>query len=327
MQALSHPFAAALVAAVCVAAIGIAAFAWLLFRQPRQLIRAEFGRQRRRLRLAVYRARIDGLRWCWTKRAGTDAAAPTLVMLHGYTGSKENWYRLVPELDARFRLVMPDLPGWGDSERIANADHGFVAEAAHVAAFLRHLDAGPVVLLGHSMGGGIAALVAAKYPDLVARVGLLDAAGVHFEDNAFGLAVLDGRNPFGIEDTASMEQYMSVLFHERDARPPLPWPGAIAFVRHRRNEAAFEQSVLDRIGRSEERFAPGDAAGDIRQPAVLIWGAHDAVIDPSAMALYAARMPQARQVLLDRSGHMTLMEQPRDVADAVHWLIERGTPA
>lgn len=327
MQALSPQFAAAPVAAACVVALGVAACAWVLFRQPRQLIRAEYARQRRRLRLQVHRALIDGLRWCWTERAGTDAAAPTLVMLHGYTGSKENWYRLVPELDARYALVMPDLPGWGDSERIANADHGFVAEAAHVAAFLRHLDAGPVVLLGHSMGGGIAALVAAKYPDLVARVGLLDAAGVHFEDNDFGLAVLDGQNPFGVEDAASLERYMSVLFHVRAARPPMPWPGSIAFVRHRRAEAAFEQSVLERIGRSDERLAPGDAAADIRQPAVLIWGAHDAVIDPSAMALYAARMPQARQCLLDRSGHMTLMEQPREVADAVHWLIERGTPA
>ncbi|KPN17400.1 hypothetical protein AO715_04945 [Xanthomonas sp. Mitacek01] len=327
MQALSHPFAAALVAAACVAALALGAFAWVLWSRPRDLLRVEYARQRRALRLSVHRERIDGLRWCWTARAGQDASAPVIVMLHGYTGSKENWYRLVPELDARYPLVMPDLPGWGDSERVADADHGFVAEAAHVAAFLRHLDAGPVVLLGHSMGGGIAALVAARYPDLVARVGLIDAAGVHFEDNAFGLAVLDGQNPFGIENTEAIDRYLSVLFFDRKARPPMPWPGPIAFARYRRNEAAFEQSVLDRIGRSDERFAPGDAAADIRQPAVLIWGAHDAVIDPSAMGLYAARMPQARQVLLDRSGHMTIMEQPRDVADAVHWLIERGTPA
>jgi len=327
MQVPEIPFAAALVAVACVAALGFGAIAWTLWYRPRELIRLEYGRQRRNLRLSVHRARIDGLRWCWTERAGTDASAPVIAMLHGYTGSKENWYRLVPELDRRYRLVMPDLPGWGDSERVADADHGFVAEAMHVASFLRHLDAGPVVLLGHSMGGGIAALVAARHPDLVARVGLLDAAGVHFEDNAFGLAVLDGQNPFDVADAASIDRYMDVLFFDRSARPPLPWPGTLAFVRHRRSEAAFEQSVLDRIGRSDERFAPGDAAGEIRQPAVLIWGAHDAVIDPSAMALYADRMPQARQVLLDRSGHMTLMEQPRDVADAVHWLIERGTPA
>ncbi|MET0328329.1 MAG: alpha/beta hydrolase, partial [Luteimonas sp.] len=320
-------FAAALVAAACVGVLALGVCAWVLRYRPRHLIRAEYGRQRRQLRLTVHRARIDGLLWCWTERAGTDAAAPPIVMLHGYTGSKENWYRLVRELDARYPLVMPDLPGWGDSERIVDADHGFVAEAAHVAAFLRHLDVGPVVLLGHSMGGGIAALVAARHPDLVARVGLLDAAGVHFQDNAFGLAVLDGRNPFGVVDAASLEHYLGILFHQRRARPPMPWPGAFALIGHRRSEGAFEQSVLDRIGRSDERFAPGDAAGDIRQPALLVWGAHDAVIDPSAMALYAARMPQARQVLLDRSGHMTLMEQPRDVADAVHWLIERGTPA
>jgi pimeloyl-ACP methyl ester carboxylesterase len=45
------------------------------------------------------------------------------------------------------------------------------------------------------------------------------------------------------------------------------------------------------------------------------------VIDPSAMDLYAATMPQARKVLLDGSGHMTVMEQPDDIADAIERLL------
>ena len=54
---------------------------------------------------------------------------------------------------------------------------------------------------------------------------------------------------------------------------------------------------------------------------LLAWGAHDRVIDPSAMDLYADKMPQARKVLFDGSGHMAVMEQPDEVADAIEGLL------
>jgi pimeloyl-ACP methyl ester carboxylesterase len=91
-------------------------------------------------------------------------------------------------------------------------------------------------------------------------------------------------------------------------------------------DAAFEQAVLDRIGRGDERFLPGAEAARIRQPALLLWCRQDVVIDPSALALYAARIPQAARVLLDDCGHMSLMERPADVAAAIDALIERGQP-
>lgn len=304
------------------AALAFALVALAVWRDPARLIRAEYARQRLACGFVRRQAIVEGLRWCYAERRGTGLDAPLLVMLHGYTGSKENWYRLCAVLPRRYRLLAPDLPGWGESERVAGADHGFVAQAERVAAFLREVAAVPVVLLGHSMGGGIAALVAARHPDLVGKLVLLDAAGVEFAENAFGRAVLDGGNPFGIADAAALDRYFSILFHERSARPRLPWPGSWAYVAHRRREAAFEQSVLDRIGRSDERFLPGQEAARIRQPTLLLWGAHDAVIDPSAMALFAARVPQARTRLLERSGHMTLMEEPSAVAEAVAALIE-----
>jgi abhydrolase domain-containing protein 6 len=318
-MAMSWPL---LLATASLAALAVALVAIAVWRDPARLIRAEYARQRVACGLARHLVRIDDTRWCYAQRDSDRADAPVLVMLHGYTGSKENWYRLCAALPRRYRLIAPDLPGWGESGRDAGVDYGFAAQAERVAAFLRQVAPGPVVLLGHSMGGGIAALVAARHPASVARLVLLDAAGVEFAGNAFGRAVLAGDDPFKVDDAAALERYLAVLFHRRDARPALPWPGPWAYVAHRRREAGFEQSVLDRIGRSDERFLPGQEAARIRQPTLLLWGAHDAVIDPSAMALYAQRIPHARRQLLQRSGHMTLMEEPRAVADAVVALIE-----
>ncbi|MEL1262967.1 alpha/beta hydrolase [Pseudoxanthomonas putridarboris] len=291
-------------------------------------LRGVLAVQGRWIGLSERHAVIGDHRWAYDEREAKVAGAPTVVMVHGFTGGKENWYPLAERLGGRYRLVVPDLPGWGESQRIDGADYGFAAQAARLADFLRHVrrDGSPIVLLGHSMGGGIAAIAAAEHPQLVARVGLIDAAGVRFQDNQFGIDVLAGENPFAVSDAASLQRYLDTVFHDRAVQPSLPWPVSEAVIGWRIRQAPFEQQVLDRIGRSDQRFLPGQAAAAIRQPALLLWCRQDRVIDPSAMALYAAQMPQAIQVSLDDCGHMSIMEKPDDVAAAVARLISQGTP-
>lgn len=316
--------AVALLAAVFVCAVAV----WL-WRDPLGLIHAEFARQRWAAGLSLRQTQVAGHRWVYAVREADKADAPTVVMIHGFTGSKENWYPLAERLRGRYRLVIPDLPGWGDSERIKGQDYGFVAQSERVAAFIDQVakrQDSQVVLLGHSMGGGIVALTAADHPQSVARVGLFDAAGVRFKDNAFGIEVLAGKNPFGVEDDASLKRYLDTVFYIDAAKPSIPWPASRAVIGWRKQQAPFEQSVLDRIGRSDERFLPGQAAARIRQPSLLLWCRQDAVIDASAMDLYAAQMPQASKVLLDGCGHMSIVEKPDEIAAAIEMLINQGAP-
>src|SRR5690606_33638300 len=150
---------AAVVAVVAIAVAAIAFAAFLLWRDPYALVRAEFARERLALGLARREVEVDGIRWVYAEGVAA-AAAPVLVLLHGYTGSKENWYPVARRLRGRRRLLIPDLPGWGESQRSGVAGHGFAAQAARVAAFIRATCDGPVTVLGHSMGGGIAAVLA-----------------------------------------------------------------------------------------------------------------------------------------------------------------------
>ncbi len=311
-----------------VAGLVLVAFAVAVWRDPGLPIRADFAKQRMLLGARSESIEVGDHRWVYAELDADKPNAQTVVLLHGFTGSKENWYRVAKQLKGRYRLVMPDLPGWGQSERKPDADYGYMAQSERLAAFIGTIAAKtggqPVVLIGHSMGGGIAAATAARAPERVARVGLIDAAGVRFDDNQFGLDVLAGKNPFAVEDAASLERYLSTVFHNRDARPWVPWPADKLYVMTRRRDAAFEQRVLDKIGRGEERFLPGLAAAEIEQPALLLWCEQDKVIDPSAMRLYAESMSHAMQVLLDDCGHMSLMERPGDTAGAIAMLIEQG---
>lgn len=328
----AHAGLAWLVAALAlVATVAMLLAAWWLRRDPFALIRLEYARQRRALGATrgEVTLRVHGdasHRVVYAERAARHGAGdvPVVVMVHGYTGSKENWYPVAARLGSGLRLVMPDLPGWGESQRIDGADYGFGAQAARVAALIEVLSPGrPVVLLGHSMGGGIAAVVAARFPARVSHVGLFNAAGVRFADNPFGLAVLAGHNPFGVHDDASLRAYLGILFHDLGVLPPLPWPVRRALIHRRRADAEFEQAVLDRIGRGPEQFLPGELAAQVRQPTLLLWGAQDQVIDASAMDLFAACVPQARRVLLEDCGHMSLTEQPAPIAVAVRALLDK----
>lgn len=311
-----------LLTAAMILAVGIA-----LWRDPYGLVRAEFTRERWAAGLRSGSVRAAGHQWVYAYSDKAPKDAPTILMLHGYTGSKENWYPVAARLRGHYRLIIPDLPGWGESERIAGQDYGYAAQAQRVSDLISALSLDrPVVVLGHSMGGGIAAVLAAEHPEQISRVGLLAASGVRFKDNQFGIDVLAGKNPFGVSDSASLQQYLTILFHSPQTHPWIPWPASDIFISHRRSDGKFEQSVLDKIGRGNERFAPGDAAVNIKQPALLLWCQQDKVIDASAMALYGERLTHALQVLLDGCGHMSLVEQPDNVAAAVVALIERGEP-
>ncbi len=312
-----------------VAAVFVCASALWIWRDPMLPVRAEFARQRWSAGLALHHAEVAGHRWAYVEREAADPAAPTVVMIHGFTGSKENWYPLAMRLRDRYRLVIPDLPGWGASERKPGEDYGFAAQNRRVAGFIAQAarrPGSPLVLLGHSMGGGIVALTAAERPDLVDRVGLIDAAGVRFRDNVFGEQVLAGHNPFAVRDEASLQRYLDTVFHRQEARPSIPWPASRGLIDWRRAQAPFEQAVLDRIGRGPEAFLPGQAAARIRQPTLLLWCDQDRVIDPSALDLYGERIPQAVKVRLSDCGHMSIMERPDDVAAAVDHLIRNGVP-
>jgi abhydrolase domain-containing protein 6 len=236
---------------------------------------------------------------------------PVLVLLHGFTGSKENWLPLQRRLARRWRVLAPDLPGWGDSSRRAGTDYGYAAQAERLAAWLPTVADGPVVLVGHSMGGGIAALLAARHPQQVSRLVLMDAGGVRYRDNDFGRAVLAGENPFAVHDRASLDRYLGTVF---DHPPWVPWPADRALISRRIADAGFEDQVLDAIGRGPEAFLPGQEAPRISRPTLLLWCERDRVIDASAAALYRDAIHGSKVRLLQGCNHMPMMERPDETA-------------
>lgn len=257
---------------------------------------------------------VRGESWVWLQRGEIDPARPVWLFVHGFTGSKENWLPLLRELPADLQVLAPDLPGWGESGRRVDADYGYAAQAARLAGLIEALDLQQVHLVGHSMGGGIVALTAARYPQRLRSVVLMSAAGVRYRDNAFGLAVLRGEHPFAVDSVDGLNVYLGLVFREP---PLLPWPLKQALVQRRIADSAFETSVLDAIARGPEAFLPGESAAAIDRPTLVMGCPADPVVDASAAEQYAASIANARRVEFDACAHMPMMEQPAAVAAAL----------
>ena len=288
-------------------AVGFAATA------PQRVLEAEFARQRWLAKAGVAEYDIAGHRWV-ALESGRDADKPLLVLVHGFTGSKENWLPLMRELAKSHRIIAPDLPGWGESERHHDGDYGPVAQAERLAQFIRALPERPALVVGHSMGGQIVGLMSARNPGLVERISLMSSAGVRYEENAFANAVLAGENPFQVTTRAELKRYLGIVF----ADPPfVPWPANEALVRRRRADAGFEQRVLDGIGRGPDAFALEEEMHLIQAHTLLLWCRDDRVIDVSAAEVFARGLSRSQSVLLAGCGHMPMMAQPKQVAEAM----------
>jgi pimeloyl-ACP methyl ester carboxylesterase len=283
-------------------------FVWLF---PAQALKSEFARQRWLAGAAVHVQEVDGERW-YTLEAGQ---GPLIVLVHGYTGSKENWLPVMRKLAENHRVVAVDLPGWGESTPKPGADYGPVAQSRRLAAFLQAQQQPAALLVGHSMGGMISGLMAAEHPELVQRLAFMSSAGVKFTENEFARLVLKGGNPFAVYETESFQTFLSTYVFA-DA-PYVPTPIAGAIVSQRAAKREFEKKVFTQMRLGPEAFLLQQRLPLIKQPTLLLWCDRDKIIDPSAAAVFAEGLAHSTTVMLKGCGHMPMMEQPEPVAAAL----------
>jgi pimeloyl-ACP methyl ester carboxylesterase len=293
----------------------IAVLVILYFALPQWLLRAAEMYQAQRAGLQTKSVQAGDTRWVYYEGGKHDG--PTLVLLHGYMGSKEVWLPMAPYLTPNFHVIIPDLPGWGRSSRIADADYGYPAQAKRLHEFVNALHLDGIELAGHSMGGAIAGLYASQYPHDVGALILIDSAGAPFTDNAFTRELKAGRNPFDLQSRADFERLEKNLF----AHPPwLPPRIEDVFVDRAIRDRAFDDRVLKAIVSPGQRDVLTTALPAVTAPMLAIWCRQDRIIDISALDAIRSKLTAAPRIGVTEfndCGHMSVIERARESADAI----------
>ena len=245
----------------------------------------------------------------------------TLVLLHGIFAEKDHWVDFARPLTPHYRVLAPDLPGFGDSTRLPNQDYSYAEQVEHLKDFLDQLGVQRVHLGGSSMGGTIAALFAMRYPERVASVALIGAPhGLRTPQPSEMDPMVDaGQSPLIVTDAAGFEPMMDFVFAQR---PLLPYPILHAAKADALRNAASNQRIWN--AQRKDRYLLDAHIGEVKQPTLVLWGEKDRLFDVSGAAPLQKRLSQAQVQVLPGVGHLPMMESPKPTSLLYAQFLEKG---
>lgn len=276
---------------------------------PEDATRAAFALERLRSGVEAKTIEFDGRTWHYLEGGASDA--PVLLLLHGFGGDKDNWTRFSGSLVGKYRVVAPDLPGFGESERDPDGDYSLPAQRDWLHDFVEALQLEQFHIGGNSMGGHIAALYAHQHPDDVVSLALLNNAGINAPRRSeMVLAVERGENPLVLTAPDDFDRLIEFVSYER---PFVPWPAKTVLAQRSFENAAFNRRIFKQY-KEDRSIGLEPLLPDIDHPVLIIWGEYDRVLDVSSIDVMRPLLPQASVVVMKDTGHLPMLERPAQTA-------------
>jgi pimeloyl-ACP methyl ester carboxylesterase len=253
-----------------------------------------------------------------------DKGAPALVMVHGFSASLIDWEPWVQRLDHSYRIITLDLPGHGLTSAPVGFKPGVDVDVAVVDEVASRLGAAHFVLIGNSMGGGVAWNYAVLHPDKLNGLVLVDAAGWPRQSQDGGGPIIfkilrypAGRALLrGIDTSPLIEQGLKSAFVD----PKLVTPAMVT----RYGELARAPGHRDLLLQMQTRSGSGPTVADLARlqvPTLVMHGEDDRVIPFADGQAFARTIPGATLIAYPGVGHVPMEQIPdRSAADLDHWL-------
>lgn len=256
-------------------------------------------------------------------------AGEPVVLLHGGTGGGANWFRQIGRLSTRFRVLAPDMPGYGMSDRAVPELPLGRAAASVFETWLAANDVSRALVVGTSFGGLAALRLAVHSPDRVARLLLLDAAGLGRGIHpAVRLAATAPLAAVALRPTLSGTRLqLRIMLTSDRSRLSREAEAALAAYIYETGVAAgipyLSLTLRMFVGPGGQREVLGDdELRSIRQPVSVVWGQRDRLIPVAHAHRAAGILPNARLTVIPRAGHSPNWEAPDAVLDAIHRLAD-----
>ena len=237
-----------------------------------------------------------------------------VVLVHGFPMDHTLWENQVRVLKGQYRVIAPDLPGFGQSE----LPHAVKLTISGMAdTLIELLDAleitGPITLAGLSMGGYVVMDFLRRYADRVARLVLFDTRpnidppeGIQNRKKTAELALAEGVE--SIVEGMVPKLFSPVSLEQK--------PDLVAMMRQKMLATRPETIAAASLAMAE-RVDSSELLAGVTIPTLVVGGAHDLPSPPEVMRAMANSMVDARFVLVPDAGHLTPLEQPEIVNDAL----------
>jgi pimeloyl-ACP methyl ester carboxylesterase len=269
----------------------------------------------------------------------TSAAAEPAVLVHGLGGSSTNWTDVMGLLQDRLDAIAPDLPGFGWSPPPAHDDYSLEGHVRAITTLTEQQFDRPVHLMGNSLGGAVATLVAARRPDLVRTLTLVSPALPVYRPRAtnahlpalalpfIGQRLARRLGRFPVE--ARVRATIALCFADPARVPPQRFEEAVAEASRRASLDHEGDALLASLrgllsAYVRNRPAIWREAASVQAPTLLVYGQRDKLVDPRTSLRAARTFPNSRLVVMPDSGHVAQMEHPRFVAATVRKFLEQS---
>lgn len=262
-------------------------------------------RRKGRMRLETIKVGADN----WPYLVGGPATGETVVLLHGFGADKDAWPVYAENLTKKYRVIAPDLPGYGNNTKDPERDYSVSSHVEYLKPFLEALNVSRCHLGGNSMGGFIALQFSMEYPDFVQSLTLFDNAGVlGADDSQLLIDVKNGKNPLQIDNPDDLKRMMAFAMH----KPPFV-PKQIRKLLY--NDFTKQREFLNNIfwGLADDLLTNplNTRLHEVKAPTLIIWGREDQLVHVSCIEVLSEGIETSRSVILEETGHVPMVEKPK----------------
>ena len=236
-----------------------------------------------------------------------------LVLLHGFNADAHHFCQSSRWLRAHFRVIAPDIPGFGETELPDGASLAIEDRAQSLLDWLEQIGIHQFYLGGNSMGGYLAVAMARLAPERVRALWLLAPGGLHTArlSPVFEEVAQDRHNPLVVRNSGDFRRLIDYCF----VHPP--WiPGPLERFLIARGARTEDQSQRIFDAMRNDSVPLESLAKDLATPALLIWGQADQVLHPDGAGIVSSLLSDCESLILPSVGHLPMIEAAKTSSEA-----------
>ncbi|XP_037535670.1 monoacylglycerol lipase abhd6-A [Nematolebias whitei] len=307
-----------------IVAFPVFAFVTSLLFWPGALLKAYNWYWRWRLGLVVRYSHSRSYRFCYSSRGAPGGTTPSLLLLHGFSATKDMWLPVVNYLPRDVHVVCLDMPGHEGTSRTGAEDYSIQGQVSRIHQFVESigLDKRPFHLVGTSMGGNVAGVYAARYPSDLSSITLVCPGGLIYPTDSEFISRLRELEknieqesiPLIPRSLQDLDDMLNLCCHK-----PLNLPRQVrrGLLDNRIPNNDFYKEVFLEIVGEKSRHSLQDHLHLIAAPLQVIWGKQDQVLDVSGATVIQTALPCCQVEVLDNCGHSVALERPRKLATLI----------